>query len=246
MRITTTTGCWALALTVLLGCGSKEPSDEPPDLATYYPMKVGNWWAYDELDSDGEEDDVFRREITSKDTVKLGHGLGSRDMFVHTITFPGADKHRSYYLEDDGTEVRRARHEFFNGEGWMTTEREFVDPVFKFDRSKRQVGESWSETTVAYYRMFTDAAGTVDSKKDYWDTGKEYRYTYTLVEGHVDITVPAGTFDCAAIRRVSQLGGSESKTYYWAAGVGKVMEIAEGGSTGYKQERLTDYSVAGQ
>lgn len=215
----------------LVGCGSAEPTGDAVDVADCYPMAVGDYWEYQEVYADGSDTEFYRREVTDETTMVFDYDVGERQVFVHHITFPGYDKYRYYYVEDDGEEISRVYQERFNGDGDLTTERTFAPPLSRFQRSASE-GGSWSDSCTRHDIDYLPVAG---------EESLAVEYTFEIVSISEQVTVPAGTFDCVLLTRTDSFG--EAKSYYYAPGVGKVKEVSAGGDTGDKSEELTEYYV---
>jgi hypothetical protein len=65
------------------------------------------------------------------------------------------------------------------------------------------------------------------------------KHSYTLISKSTEITVAAGTFDAVQVQRVNPKN-SETKLFWFAAGVGKVRELDTGSNA---TEELTMYSI---
>lgn len=144
-------------------------------------------------------------------------------------------KTRSTFVVD-GTGVYRAYREVTVG-GALALKVSY-DPAFlRYDEAWSAAGQSetldddWVQTCVMTSVASKCAPGAVESGKT--------THKYTVVNPHVSVTVPAGTFDCVEIERFNP-DESETRRFWFSKGVGKVREEdAESGAT----EELADFVV---
>ncbi len=217
-----------------MACGDSEPGEEG-GLSAAYPMAVGYSWTYEETASGSSTPVTLKYEITGKETKTFQYVTGSQEVYVYNNTFPGtSSEYRVQYLQDDGTRVTRLQHLIYDDTGTLTKQRDYNPGFLRFDRSKISDGNQWTETYTRY--TDTEPADTQSTVSEQVVT-----YQYTVESTNQSVTVPAGTFNCVQIKRsVSGTGvTSETKVYYYADGVGKVMEITDDDKT----EKLSSYST---
>ena len=201
------------------------------------PHGCGGLLGYVETYANGDPEETLSHEVNSTETIDFGGELGERTVFlVDNAPDLTSTKSRTYYIEDDGNKVSRLRQIVYDTDGNVTKTQDYAPGALRLDRTRITKGETWDES---FTRTTYDEVGN--------QTGSVlYQYTFTITELHEEIIVPAGTFDCIMItrERLPPLS-AETKIYYYAAGVGKVKEISEGGESGNKAEELTSYSVGG-
>jgi len=227
------------AIVCLVACGTAEPAEQNGDEGNvvereetdYYPMIVGDSWTYEEKDTYNNTTTLVY-EVVDKESIDFGSETGEREVFVVENTLPDkGEEFRTQYIEDDGVRAVRHRHLIYDKTGTLTKERNFVPGFLRFDRSKMNKGESWTED-VTKYSDALDGLGVQSTKT---------KYQYEVMAVDEQVTVAAGTFSCVRIRR-SEVFGSEVKDYYFGHGVGKVKEVTEG----VKTEELVRYRLAAE
>ncbi|MCP4605793.1 MAG: hypothetical protein GY847_35615 [Proteobacteria bacterium] len=241
---------WFVFCFFFAACGEEQPPDEgdaegdanvdteDTDSQDYYPIANGNIWNYEETDVSGVKM-VLHYEITGSETIDFEHEVGEREVFVMENVFPepgASSEKRIQYIEDDGERAVRHQHLIYDDTGDLTKQRDFVPGFLRFDRTKTQQGDEWTETIERY----TDLKDGSQIQK------AVIAYQFQLESLHEEVTVPAGTFDCLKIKRIvaSSPGSSEAKEYYYADGIGKVKEVTIEGDMGDKTEELIDYQIA--
>jgi len=225
-------------LPILLSCGTKEKPDASVT-EDYFPLEVGDTWLYQE--DDGTEVTQILYEVTEKIDYDFEYDeLGPLSVFVVRNSFPSGDSGsdtdaaggwRVQYYLDDGTRIDRLRHEVYDDDGVLTKTRDYVDGFLRFDRAKVETDE-WAEE----FTRYTDSTPENTADEIVVD---ETSYLYEVM-GFVTVTVPAGEFNCVEWKRTETDASGEIKLYYYAPGVGKVMEI-----TGDKTEKLVSATVGG-
>jgi hypothetical protein len=238
----TISAVFAVAVALVIGCGTvdKQPLPENTD---YFPLAVGNWWLYNETDNDPDtewETRPVRHEVVDYIEMDFEYDAeGALPVFVVENTFPsgGGDADpRLYFDYDDGSRVVRRRQEVYDKETDVLSEiREWEPGLLKFDRSQTALGDEWEDEHVSYTISAPPGADVVMEST-----------TYVYQVGDPEsVTVPAGTFDCAVLRRFETSGNNagELKVYYFAPGVGKVKEVSTPDSGLVKVEELAEYHV---
>lgn len=202
--------------------GAVAPTD-----GDYLPWAEGNTWTYRVTDT---ATGMSSEKATTVDALEAvgGSGPNSAVMANHVITtkMDGTDKTESWQAVV-GEQVLRYREQAFSAStGMLSSETHWDPPKLRLDESAAHTmaGATWSEQydeTVLPVGM----APATTSEQDQW----------TVVATDQMVTVPAGTFSTLVL---TKFGGSQTKTYYYARGVGKVKE--EGTIT----EELVSYDVA--
>jgi hypothetical protein len=215
------------------GCGDRV--SDGMDLSGYFPMAVGNYWKYQEVNEiSGKEAEVVH-EVTDFREENIDNGVGTREVFIYISTWSdvlggGEDVVKLQYIEDDGDRVVRHYQEKTGGaSGTEVNVFTYVPGLLKFDRTKNEMGMVWTEP-LECYGCTTDGV-----------SGQQREYTFEILNLHETITVPAGTFDCLVVKRwIADGVTEEEKIYYFAEGVGKVKELTDD----TKVEELTEYDVS--
>ena len=135
------------------------------------------------------------------------------------------------YLESSGDGIVRVKQDFQTAGGLD----HFVTYSPYFMRLFAPPYDEGREETFEHERCEYDADGTPRSR-----TTRTYRHQ---VVGEQDVTVPAGDYRALVVERVDTADG-DTKRYYWADGVGKVLEeeILSDGSIG-ETEELVAYTA---
>ncbi len=200
-------------------------SDSDADPEDYYPLFIGANWTYEETDELSMTTTLYY-EITGKEKVSFGNGVGEKTVYVLENTFPqNALEKRIQYIEDLGDRAVRHEHLVYEA-GVLTKQRDFVPGFLRFDRTKLQQGDQWTETLDRY----------TDTKDGTPVEQETVSYRYEVLGLQELVEVPAGSFYCLQLRR-TEVGTNEIKDYYFAKGIGKVKEITQG----LKTEQLVDY-----
>jgi hypothetical protein len=146
----------------------------------------------------------------------------------------GAQTRSTFVVE--GTGVWRAYREVHVNDA-LALQVKYDPPFLRYDEGWTKVGQSqtldddWTQTCIMTSVASKCAPGAVQ-------TGKT-THRYTVVDTHVDITVPAGKFDAIEIERFNP-DASETRRFWFAPGVGKVREEdVESGAV----EELADFLV---
>ncbi len=217
------------------GCGD-ELNPGPVGSATdYFPLAIGAVWEYRNLGGPAGETSV-RKEITGCEEIAFVDCVTDEDrthrVFVQETTGTGdPDDLGVLYMESTSEGIVRIKQDFFVADAldhWVT-----YSPFFM--RLFSGPYTTGREEFITHERCEYDGSGIRNQ------TTREYRHT---VVGTESVDVPAGTYDAAlVIERVDVTDGS-TKRYYWAEGVGKVLEeeILAGGDVG-ESEELESYTA---
>lgn len=201
------------------GCGQEDPVD-PTELGSYFPLVDGAWWEY------AHSDWTERVELTA--TTFEG-----REAFLAVDSPNPSDNLRSDSMlaSIDGRVVRLTKEEFLVGAGGSETLASSVTYGVGFTR----FNEDWATRAVGYtetpeYIRVETRPGTGARPAE------DRRHTFEVVSLSDRVVTGQGTFDCIAIRRTKDWQAEEdgldpsdaqTKTYWFARGVGKVQERNE-------------------
>ncbi len=230
----------ALAALLLLGCGNTDPgksndtdgdAGDPDPEGDYYPMAVGDFWRYLETsepdDGNLEATAELTYEVTGTTTDSVNDGAEQEVFVIDNMVNVTADlledqEKRIQHISDDGVRSERVRHFVYEYDPFeealsTVTKERWYDPGFlRFDRTQLQLNVSWEETLTRY--SDTKDGSPVE------EVSRTYSFTVLAVDEPVQ--VPAGDFDCIKIQRFSPSDeDDETKTYWFAKGVGKVKEV---------------------
>lgn len=221
---------WVLAALAVVGCsdeGTPVGGDGgTPIVGRLLPLGQGNTWTY--WVDDGVLAGEKRTEVMALEDVG-GEKAGVMAFHVRTEKLGGGVT-RSWQ-EDRGTSVVRHRERTFDATGLEQSDEVYLPAKLRIDESPAHlvVGATWRDE---YTEKITDVAtGT-------WRTATKIE-VWTVEAVDEEVTVPAGTFRTVRLRRAGDVSGTTTadKTYWFAAGVGKVRE------TGKQTEELTGYSI---
>jgi hypothetical protein len=225
-------GCSCLAA----GCSQKDPEPPATELLPYHPLVPGSWWRY--AHSDWTER-VDLTEATSD---------GGEPAFTMVDSPNPSDSLRSdsVIASVDGRVVRLTKKEYLVGSGGAETLTSSVTYGVGFTR----FNEDWANQAVGYretpeyVRVETPPDGAPRPPED-------RRHTFEVVSLSEQVTTGSGTFDCIVIRRTKDwqaeeegvdLSDAQTKTFWFARGVGKVQERNEETNN---IELLLDYDIPG-
>ncbi len=199
-------------------CGGSELQNRPLQ-ADLFPLAVGNRWVYAE--TGGSNPGTVTKEIIRTEELD-----GQSTFVLETSQTNSSVIKRSNWI-DQKDRVSRLRQERWQDNlsiGFRT-----YDPGFlRIDRSLRDLGTSSTEEHV---RREHDASGTeIETKTK--------QYTWLIEAVDEEVTVAAGTFSSIRISRTDSNGGNV-KRYWYAPGVGKVLE-----EDSKETEALIEYNVA--
>lgn len=218
-----------------LACGTKDPGDDDDDTSTppptstptgrLLPAKIGASWTYRVTDADG----VVSTKVHSIEALE---DVGGRKAGVTAFRFRTEKDNGSTvsWQEDRTTSIVRHREQSYDASGALEAE-EYYDPgKVRVDESTEHLtsGAAWEE---AWTEVRIDPVeGEASSPRS---------AAWTVEAATETVTVPAGTFTCVRLRRVStnESGLGSDKTFWFAPGVGKVKE------TGGKTEELVEFVI---
>ena len=214
-----------------LACGQKAPS--APVTESYHPLVPGSSWKY--------QHDDWLEEVT-----------------LEAATFDGAP---AFIMSDspNPNDMLRSDSIITSAEGRVLrmTKDEFLlagagDPILEssvtYGVGFTRFNEDWANQAVGYretpeyIRVETPPGGTPRP-------GEERRHTFEVMSLSEQVSTPAGTFDCIVIRRAKDweaeadgidVMDAETKTFWFARGVGKVQERNE---ETLSVELLTEFEI---
>lgn len=219
----------AALLVVSAACGpggSNPPGTNPPNTKqpvvppeeSWYPLTVGSRWTYRITEESGLVYEKVRDAVSSQ--MRSGRRtwvLESRDPYEITRAF-------NQYEQNTGVwRVRDERIEPVSGRVFEVNEYE----PYTLRLPPIVAGLQRSEEYV--FHRFDGSGNHVksNSKTHHWE----------VVSLDVEVTVPAGTFRAAHVRRINH-DGSKTREFWLVKGVGKVKETAD------FVEELTSYHIA--
>ena len=224
-----------LAGATLIACGDEMPvmPDAPvvecttPRAERYLPFDVGSTWTYDVTE-------VGLPTVQKTSTVEAfedtgGDKAGVEAFRVRTEKTAGATVS---WQQDICTGVVRHREKSFDMNDALVSDQYYAPSKLRIDETPARLAQSatWTESyTETEIDPGTGATTT---------TAKAATWTVDAVDE--EITVPAGTFTCLRLHRVGADVGQSDKTYWFAAGVGKIRE------TGSQTEELASYTLAAE
>ncbi len=194
-------------------CGSEDPVEQKSSL---FPLAVGNRWVYRITDVNNEVSEKIQQ---IKSSTKTQDGLQA---FVFRTDRGTRATESLQRIDDEGRLLRVQENGYKNGRNVESIR--FNPPSIRVDTDKTAIN---SEYTQEFQELHIEGGGSTVSK----------RYSFMVLAVDEQVTVPAGTFRCVKIRRETT-GEAMSKTFWYAAGVGKVKEA--GGQT----EELESFTVS--
>lgn len=231
-----------LALLGLLGClglgtacGQEDPAPPPSEPQPYHPLVSGSWWEY------AHTNWTERVELTAMDD-------GTSFVMADTPNPRDDEPLRSDSVLSSvgGRVVRLTKEEFLvrpDGEEVLTASVTYGVGFTRFN-------EDWANQAVGYretpeYMRVETPAGAAPRPAE------PRRHTFEIISLSEEVTTGRGRFDCIVIRRTKDweaeeqgidVSDAETKTFWFARGVGKVQERNEdSGNT----EVLIDYFIPG-
>ena len=234
-----TLACTAVSALAALcaGCGQEDPPVEPEaTVQPYHPLVPGATWQY----AHSNWNEVV--------TLAAAEPVDGAAAFLISDSPNPSDDLRSDAIITSigGRVVRLLKDEYLVGSGDSATLTSSVSygvgfTRFNEDWANQQVG--YTETP-EYVRIETPPGGTPRAPED-------RRHTFEVMNLHEEVSTPLGPFDCIVIKRTKDWEAEEdgvdasdadTKTFWFARGVGKVQERNdETGNT----EVLTDYEIPG-
>ena len=219
----------ALALGAPLAACDDDASSTPPvqvecDAALaqrYLPLIVGATWTYD-------TSDMGSPVVSKSTTVEALEDVGDRKMgtTAFRIRTEKVNGHVINWQQDLCTSVARHREQSYNAAGTLITDQFYVPSKLRVDETAAHLtlGASWATEYTEVEVDPVKGTSTV-SKQETWS-----------VEATSEmITVPAGTFPCLKVRKITS--GQADKRFWFSPGVGKVKEEGE------QVELLTAYTI---
>ncbi len=225
-------GCLVLAT----GCSQDDPEPPATELQPYHPLVEGSWWRYahsdwtERVDLTTASTDGGQPTFTMIDSPNPSDGLRS-DSIVASV---------------DGRVVRLEKKEFEVGAG----DAEVLTSSVTYGVGFTRFNEDWAnqpvgyKETPAYVRVETQPDGVTRPPED-------RRHTFEVMSLSEEVTTGSGTFDCIVIRRTKDwqaeedgvdVGDAQTKTFWFARGVGKVQERNEETNN---IELLLEYDIPG-
>jgi hypothetical protein len=210
-------GFWGFGavLFLSLACGQETPP--APVAESYHPLVPGSSWKY-------QHDDWLEEVTLEADT------FNGAPAFMMSDSPNPSDMLRSDSIISlsEGRVLRMTKDEYLlAGAG---------DPIMQssvtYGVGFTRFNEDWAEQAVGYkespeyIRVETPPGGTARP-------GEERRHTFEVMSLSEEVSTPAGTFDCIVIKRSKDweaaadgvdLADAETKTFWFARGVGKVQE----------------------
>jgi hypothetical protein len=228
MRFMKTVPCLLLALVLPAACGSEEPigpDDDPtvtPD-QRYLPFAVGASWTYRVTDPQNPTGPA----VTKVNTVEAHEAMDGANAgtMAYRLRTQFPDRSSVSWQAYSGTRVIRYRDRTYDERDALRGEDQYEPYKLRLDEKLARDGVGATMTTT-HRETMTDRDGTRTIQKS-------ERWTVEAVDE--EITVPAGTYRTLRVRRTSTGEGSD-KTFWFAAGVGKIKE------TGGQTEELVSYT----
>lgn len=230
MRCSVLTGALLVA-----GCGQEDPAPPPGELQPYHPLVDGSWWRY--VHSDWTE----QVDLTTT-------SLDGQPAFT-MIDSPNPDdqlRSDSVIASVDGRVVRLTKDEFLVG----ADDTAVLTSSVSYGAGFTRFNEDWANQPVGYketpeYLRVETRPGAAPRPPE------NRRHTFEIMSLSEEVTTGVGTFDCIVIKRTKDweaeedgidLADAQTKTFWFARGVGKVQELNEdSGNT----ELLIDFSIPG-
>jgi hypothetical protein len=200
-------------------------------LADYFPQPLGGYWKFDGTDSDGWPLYMTWEVTDTNYPVDLYTGSPVRQYFTNSIKMECA------YL-DHGAQFPYDTWEEYRG----------IDPLRVIMYGHDDLPDETMRVGGGLYFPAQLAVGTTATVKAPVYSFGQSKGTLTATFQLLDVgalTVPAGTFtDVIHLRfTLSAGGGSESKEWWWARGVGQIKSAGASGSGSSLNVELVEYSV---
>lgn len=235
----TTLACAALAALPALcaGCGQEDPVEDP-DAASqpYHPLVPGSRWEY--------------AHRTWDEVVTLGTAeLDGQEAFLMSDSPNPSDDLRSDAIiaSVDGRVVRLKKDEYLIGSGGASVLTSSTTYGVGFTR----FNENWATQAVGYRETPEYIRVEARPNEATPRPPEDRRHTFEVMNLHAQVDTPLGPFDCIEIKRTKDWEAEEdgvdasdadTKTFWFARGVGKVQERNdETGNT----EVLISYEIPG-
>jgi hypothetical protein len=216
---------------IAIGCGDDGPSDggmtvqcDTPAAQRYLPLAIGTRWTYDTSDTGAPN-------VVKTQTVEGLEDVGDRKVGTTAYrlrTTKAGDGDVVSWHEDRCTAILRHREQSFDANGVLLSDQFYVPSKLRLDETAAHlvVGATWTTE-------FTEVE--VDPVEGTHTVSKSETWKVDAVDE--TLTVPAGTFTCLRVRKVTS--GDADKTFWFALGIGKIKEQGE------QIEALTSYTLGG-
>jgi len=216
----------ALAAVALLGylglatgCSQEDPEPPAAELLPYHPLVEGSWWRYAHSD------------WTERVDLAAGTTADGQPAFTMADSPNDGLRSDSIITSVDGRIVRLEKKEFEVSAGGSEALSSSVSYGVGFTR----FNEDWANQAVGYKE--TPEYVRVETQPDSGTRPPENRrHTFEIMSLSEEVTTGSGTFDCIVIRRTKDweaeeegvdLSDAQTKTFWFARGVGKVKEQNE-------------------
>jgi hypothetical protein len=174
----------------------------------FLPFDVGNVWRY-------RVTDVATGEVTTK-RQELTEGDGT--VIVQLTTKANGSTENVLTLEGDA-QVRLQQIDY-DSAGVLERTTDYMPSKLRLDESAEATSEGASFTET-YSQVVTDAVGT--------ETTTSITEQWTVLGVDVPCSSAFGELSCLHLRRMRTVGGVSDKEFFYARGIGKVLET--GGQT---------------
>jgi hypothetical protein len=219
-----------LALLVGVGCGQEAPAE--PVVGSYEPLVAGSWWDY--------AHNSWSEHVTLTSTSYEGSPA-----FVLASSADPDDDVRSdaVIAEKDGRVVRLAKDDFR-----VQSTGDVPVASVTYGVGFTRFNEAWAGEAVGfkespeYTRIETPPGGSAKA-------GEFRKHTFEVLSLSEQVVTAAGSFDCIKIRRTKDwqaeadgldISDAQTKTFWFARGVGRVQERND--ETG-RTESLSAFAV---
>jgi hypothetical protein len=194
---------------------------------SHYPIVVGATWTY-------HHTNPAKQPWDEVDSIEAATYMG-KDVSALTDEEDGQGQKSRSLLEVDGTGVYRVYKEVAIS-GQVAVKVAYKPGFLRYDEAWADgasvtLDDDWTQTCVFSSVAAKCAPGAVQPGTT--------THSFKVISVSTQVTVPAGTFDAVEIERVNP-GNSETKRFWFAAGVGKVREhdLSSGAI-----EELTQYQI---
>ncbi len=200
------------------GATSAQRKFVPPDGAALGRLTAGSTWTYQVTDP---TQGVYQKQMVVVGPAAIpGTSVGA----TQVLESAAGVETLAWQTESDGLFLKWREEERVGG--LLTKTTDWSPALMKYLSRAAPAGWTWE----------SDAHQTV-TYPDGTKVEKDVAFVWTVVAASERITVPAGTFDCVKVTKVNLDKADRTKTYWFAAGVGKVRE--EGSAV----EELASYAL---
>ena len=232
-----------------VGCGStpNKSDGSVTGMGSFVPLTLLNHWKYEVKAPDG----TISSKVQTVVAEELVGGFYADTMAFRLVTGnkvadPEGDRSWQAWVPVDGggSRLLRYREQTVDGnDGFVKNESYWEPPRLRLDDTPARVaaGAAWREPDYTETKTDMDRVdGGLDSfiPDGGMTTSLPQQDGWMVVSPGQSITVPAGTFNALALRRVGN-GGSSIKNFWFARDVGKIRETEENQPT----EELSSYLV---